>query len=63
MVWAFSWVTPRSDLWDTLEFPEDPVYLRDKPELPALTWTDTILIWELKGSVKLKLDEIWVINL
>lgn len=63
MVWVFFWVIFRSDLWDILEFFEDFVYLRDKFEFLVFIWIDIILIWELKGSVKLKFDEIWVINL
>lgn len=38
-----------------LRFPEDPLYYRDKLELPASIRTDVILICELKGSVNLNL--------
>ena len=39
-----------------------PIYLKDKPELPTVKWTKTILIWKLKGSMNLKLNVIWVIH-
>lgn len=40
---------------ELLRFPEDPLYFRDKLELPASIKKDIILICELKGNVNLNL--------
>lgn len=46
-----------------LRFPQNPIYFKDKPELPGGIRLDIILIWGLNEIVNLKLDEIRALHL